>query len=167
MDERVDPQLCTDEVTTLVEFLDWYRATVFLKIDGLTDEQARMRSAPPSTLSLVGIVRHMAEVERTWFRRRFSGEQIEPIFYTETDTDRDIDATEADTIAEAVAALAAEIAIARSITATSNLDQHGQRLLEGDPVNLRWILVHMIEEYARHAGHMDLLRQAVDGQTGD
>ncbi len=115
MDERVDPQTCTDEVTTLVEFLDWYRATVFLKIYGLTDDQARTRSTPPSTLSLVGIVRH----------------------------------------------------IARSITAAANLDDHGQRMLEGRPVNLRWILVHMIEEYARHAGHMDLLRQAVDGQTGD
>lgn len=92
----------------------------------------------------------MAEVERTWFRRRFIGEQIEPIFFT-----------------EAVVALEAEIVIARNTAAAVNVDERGQLLIEGQPVNLRWILVHMIEEYARHVGHVDLLRQAVDGRTGD
>ena len=92
----------------------------------------------------------MAEVERTWFRRRFIGEQIEPIFFT-----------------EAVVALEAEIVIARNTAALVNVDERGQLLVEGQPVNLRWILVHMIEEYARHVGHVDLLRQAVDGRTGD
>ena len=92
----------------------------------------------------------MAEVERTWFRRRFIGEQIEPIFFT-----------------EAVVALEAEIVIARNTAAAVNVDERGQLLVEGQPVNLRWILVHMIEEYARHVGHVDLLRQAVDGRTGD
>ncbi len=92
----------------------------------------------------------MAEVERTWFRRRFIGEQIEPIFFT-----------------EAVVALEAELVIARNTAAAVNVDERGQLLVEGQPVNLRWILVHMIEEYARHVGHVDLLRQAVDGRTGD
>jgi hypothetical protein len=92
----------------------------------------------------------MAEVERTWFRRRFIGEQIEPIFFT-----------------EAVVALEAEIVITRNTAAAVNVDERGELLVEGQPVNLRWILVHMIEEYARHVGHMDLLRQAVDGRTGD
>ena len=92
----------------------------------------------------------MAEVERTWFRRRFIGEQIEPIFFT-----------------EAVVALEAELVIARNTAAAVNVDERGQLLIEGQPVNLRWILVHMIEEYARHVGHVDLLRQAVDGRTGD
>jgi hypothetical protein len=92
----------------------------------------------------------MAEVERTWFRRRFIGEQIEPIFFT-----------------EAVVALEAEIVITRNTAAAVNVDERGELLVEGQPVDLRWILVHMIEEYARHVGHMDLLRQAVDGRTGD
>jgi hypothetical protein len=92
----------------------------------------------------------MAEVERTWFRRRFIGEQIEPIFFT-----------------AAVVALEAEIVITRNTAAAVNVDERGELLVEGQPVNLRWILVHMIEEYARHVGHMDLLRQAVDGRTGD
>jgi len=165
--ERVDPDLAADERTMLVQFLDWYRATVFLKVAGLTDEQAARRSTPPSSLSLLGIVRHMAEVERSWFRRRFLGEDAPPIFYTETDRDRDIDPPEGATVAEAVTALEAEIAVARPIAAGASLDQHGAVLLEGEPVSMRWILVHMIEEYARHCGHMDLLREAVDGQTGD
>ena len=98
---------------------------------------------------------------------RFIGEQIEPIFFTDTDRDRDIEATEADTVTEAVVALEAEIVITRNTAAAVNLDQRGQLQVESQPVNLRWILVHMIEEYARHVGHMDLLRQAVDGRTGD
>ena len=167
MIERVDPDLAGDERTTLVQFLDWYRATVFLKVDGLTDEQAARRSTPPSTLSLLGIVRHMAEVERSWFRRRFIGEEAPPIFYTETDRDRDIDPPAGSTVAEAVAALATEIAVARPIADAAGLDQVGVNLVDGEPVSMRWILVHMIEEYARHCGHMDLLREAVDGQTGD
>jgi len=167
MIERTDPDLAGDERTTLVQFLDWYRATVFLKVEGLSDEQAALRSTPPSILSLLGIVRHMAEVERAWFRRRFIGEDAPPIFYNEADRDRDIDPPAGATVAEAVAALAAEIAVARPIAAAAELDQHGAVLLDGEPVTMRWILVHMIEEYARHCGHMDLLREAVDGQTGD
>ena len=167
MIERIDPDLASDERTTLIQFLDWYRATVFLKVDGLTDEQAARRSTPPSSLSLLGIVRHMAEVERSWFRRRFSGEDAPPIFYTEADRDRDMHPPAGATVAEAVAALESEIATARPIADAADLDQHGAVLLEGEPVSMRWILVHMIEEYARHAGHMDLLREAVDGQTGD
>ena len=168
MIERIDPDLTSDERTTLTEFLDWYRATVFVKVDGLTDEQAGRRSTPPSSLSLLGIVRHMAEVERSWFRRRFAGETAAaPIFYTDDDRDRDIDPPAGATLAEAVAALEAEIAAARAIAGTAGLDQHGLVLLDGQPVSMRWILVHMIEEYARHCGHMDLLREAVDGQTGD
>jgi uncharacterized damage-inducible protein DinB len=167
MTERVDPDLASDERTTLIQFLDWYRATVFLKVDGLSDDQAARRSTPPSPLSLLGIVRHMAEVERSWFRRRFAGEAAPPIFYTEEDRDRDIDPPAGAGLAEAVAALTSEIATARTIADAAELDQHATQLLDGEPVTMRWILVHMIEEYARHCGHMDLLREAVDGQTGD
>jgi uncharacterized damage-inducible protein DinB len=165
--ERVDPGLATDELTTLTEFLDWYRATVFIKVDGLTEAQARIPSTPPSGLNLLGIVRHMADVERSWFRRRFAGEMIDPIFYTPENPDGDMFPEATATLADAVAALQAEIDIARRIASEATLPQQGLRLIEGHPVSMRWILVHMIEEYARHCGHMDLIREAIDGVTGD
>ena len=167
MIERTDPDLASDERATLTQFLEWYRATVFLKVEGLTDEQAARRATPPSPLSLLGIVRHMAEVERAWFRRRFAGETAPPIYYTDDDRDGDMFPPRDATLAEAIATIETEIAAARTIADAASLDQHGAVLLDGEPVNMRWILVHMIEEYARHCGHMDLLREAVDGQTGD
>jgi uncharacterized damage-inducible protein DinB len=168
--ERVEPQASVDEATTLAEFLDYYRATLLLKAAGLTDEQARTAASPPSTLNLMGLVRHMAEVERNWYRRVFRGESRDsapPIFYTDDDTELDMQPPPGATLAEAVAALEGEIAIARQIATDVPLDQPAAIERHGERPNLRWIMVHMIEEYARHCGHADLLREAIDGQTGD
>jgi uncharacterized damage-inducible protein DinB len=171
MIDRIDPSVAADERTTLLAFLDWYRATLLLKADGLTDEQARTTSVAPSTLNLMGLVRHMAEVERNWFQRCMLDRPAEPLFYTE-DEELDLHPPPDATLAEAVAALLAEIAAADQVIAGHGLDDvsvRERRTEDGGTFhpNLRWILVHMIEEYARHAGHADLLREAIDGVTGD
>lgn len=168
-----DPELqpTGDELSTLHSFLDYQRSILIRKAEGITDEQART-TIEPSDLSLLGLIRHMAEVERSWFRRRFSGLDAPPLYYGDYDPDGDFHPGVDDTIAEALTALLDEIDFARSATAGVPADTLAasvpptQRIPGWQP-NLRWILVHMIEEYARHCGHADLLRQRIDGAVGD
>ncbi|HEY4332707.1 MAG TPA: DinB family protein [Ilumatobacteraceae bacterium] len=167
MDDRVDPQGAVDEATMLTEFLDWYRATLLLKAEGLSDEDSRRRACPPSTLNLMGLVRHMAEVERNWFQRVLLGEVAPPLFYVDEDRDRDMHPTDADTMEVAATALRTAIDRSRAAAAGVPLDQLAAAERHGLRPSLRWILIHMIEEYARHCGHADLLREAIDGSTGD
>jgi uncharacterized damage-inducible protein DinB len=157
-----------DERATLGEFLRGQRLTLQVKCDGLDAEQLARRSVEPSTMSLLGLVRHMAEVERAWFRRRFAGGSDEPKRYqTEADPDGDFNGAVADpaVVAEAWAAWREEIAFADQFTRDHDLDFLGCDS-EGEPVSLRELLVHMIEEYARHNGHADLLRERIDGRVG-
>jgi uncharacterized damage-inducible protein DinB len=121
----------------------------------------------PSTMSLLGLVRHMAEVERTWFRRRFAGNDVPRRYQTEADPDGDFNGAVADpaVVDEAWAAWREEIAFADQFITEHDLDFVGQDS-EGEPVSLRELLVHMIEEYARHNGHADLLRERIDGRVG-
>ncbi|MEU7280097.1 DinB family protein [Streptomyces sp. NPDC045431] len=168
-DPRLGPSGLAGEREMLEGWLEYHRATLAKKCQGLDDKQVRERSVPPSDLSLLGLVRHMAEVERAWFRRILIGEDAGPIYYTEEDRDRDFHASEDDTWEEAYATWQAEIARARDIAAEHGLDDVAVRpdRRSGEPFNLRWIYTHMIEEYARHNGHADLLRERVDGATGD
>ena len=168
-----DPELLpnADEAALLHSFLDYYRTILLRKAEGLTEAQARLQLGP-SELTMIGLVRHMAEVERGWFRRRYMALDAPPLYYSDADPDGDFHVTDADTMAEALAALQAEIDFARSATAADAMDTLAaavpptQRIPGWQP-NLRWILVHMLEEYARHCGHADLLRQAADGAVGD
>ncbi|KUJ64210.1 Mini-circle protein [Streptomyces albus subsp. albus] len=164
--ERVDPPLCTDERTMLESWLDYHRSTLTIKCGGLDDQQLREASVPPSMMSLLGLVRHMAEVERHWFRRVLAGEQAPPLYYSEQDRDGDFAVTEADTGEQGFAAWQVEIAAAREAAAGRSLDDVGKQR-NGEEVSLRWIYVHMIEEYARHNGHADLIRERIDGATGE
>jgi uncharacterized damage-inducible protein DinB len=169
LDPRIDPEPSADERVTLNGFLDYYRATILTKIDGLTDEQARTRFVDSDT-TLLGLVRHLTEVERNWFRRRLRGEDAPPRYYSEADPDGDFHPGLDWTIAEAVATYEQECAVSRVIVAdTATLDELTVVPIRGydAPVSLRWILVHMIEETARHAGHADILRELIDGSTGD
>jgi len=164
--ERVDPPLQADERTMLTAWLDYHRATLAHKCAGLDDEQLRTRSAPPSSLSLLGLVRHMAEVERGWFRRTLSSEDAPPLYYSESEPDGDFDDVETADVSEAFAAWEQECDTARErAAAASSLEVTGRRR-DGE-FSLRWILVHMIEEYARHNGHADILRERIDGSVGD
>lgn len=154
-----------DERTTLLAFLEWQRATLARKCRGLTDGQLRNRSAPPSTLSLVGLVRHMADVERGWFRRTLALEDVPAIYSSDADPDGEFDNVDTADVADAFETWRSECEHARRIVAAHDLDDTG-RQRTGDPVSMRWILTHMVEEYSRHNGHADLLRQRIDGAVG-
>lgn len=168
LNPRVDPPMAADEAAMLTAWLDYHRSTLALKCEGLTDDQLRLRSVPPSTLSLLGLVRHMADVERSWFQGILLGaEAASGHYWTEQDPDGDFDNVDTADVAADFATWRAEIEAARRASAGLPLDTVGKRLRRGKEVTLRWILVHMIEEYARHNGHADLLRELVDGATGE
>jgi hypothetical protein len=166
-DTRIDPPLTGGEREGLRVWLDWHRATLEHKCQGLTDEQLRLQAAVPSQLSLLGLVRHLAEVERTWFRRVFRGEDVPLVWSADGDFQVAYDATDANA-PEAWAAWRSEVDRARTIEAAAgSLDETGYQAKWGEHVSLRWIMVHMIEEYARHNGHADIIREAIDGVTGE
>lgn len=162
---RTRPPRHGEERTQLDAFLDYYRDTLMTKCAGLTAEQLRLRSVAPSSLTLLGLVRHMAEVERWWFRRQFDGAALGDLFCTEDDPDYDFNGA-ADSDPEAdFAAYRDEVEAVRSTVTGRSLDETFAG--PGDNTfDLRWVYLHMIEEYARHCGHADLLRECVDGATG-
>ncbi|MEU5208467.1 DinB family protein [Streptomyces sp. NPDC020742] len=164
--ERVPPPVRAGERETLRAFLDFHRATLAMKTEGLGDEELRRRSMPPSTLSLLGLVRHMAEVERTWFRRVINDEDVPLLWSPEGDYQAAYDADGA-TGSEAFAAWQEEVAHARRIErAAPSLDVTGYQPRWDEHVSLRLVMHHLIHEYARHNGHADLLREGIDGSVG-
>ncbi|RKE23222.1 DinB family protein [Streptomyces sp. TLI_171] len=166
---RTSPPFASDEATMLGAWLDFHRATLAIKVEGLTPDQLRERSCPPSSLSLLGLVRHMAEVERHWFRRVLAGQDLGPAgrYWSEKHPDGDFDLVDdADPVAD-TAAWEEDVAFARTAVQGLSLDTVGKGKWRNNEVTLRWILVHMIEEYARHNGHADLLRERIDGATGE
>lgn len=165
--DRVTPPLKADERTTLGSWLDFYRATLAMKCGGLTDEQLRTASVPPSRLTLLGLVQHMAEVERNWFRRVLMGEQVPPIYDRQANPsghDGGFDLSEDISFETAKTTWEGEIARARVNCSGRDLEQTSPFM--GGAVTLRWIYTHMIAEYARHNGHADLIRERIDGTTG-
>jgi uncharacterized damage-inducible protein DinB len=165
---RIEPAYVAGEREMLVAWLDYERATLALKCEGLDDGSLRERAVRPSTLSLLGLVRHMAEVERNWFRRVLVGEDAAPIYFDDvTDPDGDFDHVDDADVADCFATWRAEcLQATANVAAAASLDVTGTRA-NGDVVSLRWIMVHMIEEYARHNGHADLLRERIDGVVGE
>ncbi|WP_104481921.1 DinB family protein [Actinokineospora auranticolor] len=164
--ERLMPPTTTTERETLRGYLDFQRATLALKCDGLDDEQLRQQASPPSTLSLLGLLRHMAEVERVWFRLVVNREDV-PRVWSDTGDFQAAFNTDGATAHEAYAAWEREIEHARRIEATvdslDNVYRYERRDMD---ISLRAVMMHMIGEYARHNGHADLLREAVDGTVG-
>ncbi|WP_410813082.1 DinB family protein [Micromonospora sp. 067-2] len=159
-----------DERTMLEGWLDYHRDTLLLKCAGLGVEQVRQASVEPSGLTLLGLVLHMTDVERSWFRQRFAGEDLPDLYDYDTDNDADFHAASGADPEAAFATFRAEVEAARAVTAGRSLDETFT-LTRGDGAartfNLRWAYVHMIEEYARHNGHADLIRERIDGVTGD
>lgn len=165
-DNRIGPPNFGSERDMLRAFLDYHRATLAMKCDGLTDEELRRQSMPPSTLSLLGLVRHMAEVERAWFRRVFEDNDAPMVWSEKVDFQAAYDAS-ASTRGEAFAAWEAEVANSRRIEgAAESLDKAGYQPRWGEDVSLRMVLVHVLLEYGRHNGHADFLREGVDGTVG-
>jgi len=150
----------------LEAWLDFHRQTLLAKCSGLTAGQLRQRAAPPSTLSLLGLVRHMAEVERGWFRRSVAGEDAGFLYSSEADPDGEFDHVDTADAEQDFATYLREIDLARQAAAGRELDEtffHPRRRAR---LSVRWVYVHMLEEYARHNGHADLLRERIDGATG-
>lgn len=173
VDPAQDPRPQTpgvaDERTTLLAFLQWQRATLALKCRGLGPDDLARRSVEPSTMSLLGLLRHVAEVERHWIRNVMAGGDAPGYFFSPEDPDGEFDGAVADpeVVAEAWRVWEHEIASAdRFFAEVPDLEIVGEAPFEGT-VSLRWVLVHMIEEYARHIGHADLLRQRIDGAVGE
>jgi uncharacterized damage-inducible protein DinB len=169
VDPRTEPPTEGDERATLLGFLNWYRATLELKCAGLTDAELARRAVEPSSMSLLGMVRHMAEVERGWFRRVMAGQDMPQLFCSDEDPDGDWDGAVADpdVVAQAWQAWRDEVAFADKVVADApSLDTIGVHRRSGDRFSLRWVLVHMVEEYARHIGHVDLMRERIDGRVG-
>jgi hypothetical protein len=156
-----------NESETLGGFLDWYRAVVERKVDGLTLDQAR--TVRTSTgLSPLGVVKHLGWVERGWFREIFAGEDVETID-GEDDNSAEFAIGADDTVDSVLAFYRTEVDNSRRVVAgSSSLDDLSAKATKfREKVSLRWILVHMLEETARHAGHLDLMRESIDGKTGD
>jgi len=162
---RIDPPLVADERTMLDAWLDFHRGTLLWKCDDLTPDELVRRSADPSTLSLLGLVRHMTQVERGWFRACLAGEDLTPLYSRQGAEDADFDETDPLQGKADIAAYGAEVARCREVSAGFELDDCGTR--RGEAFSLRWIYLHMIEEYARHNGHADILRERIDGNVGD
>jgi uncharacterized damage-inducible protein DinB len=147
-------------------WLDFHRQTLLMKCAGLSDEQLKTASAPPSNLTLLGLVRHMAEVERGWFRNGLAGADLGEIYCTPDDEEKDFEDLANASVADDLRTFDAECRAADEAVAGMELDHaftdggHG-------PFSLRWVYLHMIEEYARHNGHADLIRERIDGATGD
>jgi uncharacterized damage-inducible protein DinB len=163
--ERVQPPLAAQEREMLEAWLDFHRDTLAVKCEGLTGDQLRDRAVPPSSLSLLGLVRHMAEGEHQWFTMVLGGEQLPYPYYTDDNPDADFDDVDGADVAEAFETWRSACAGARErVAAAASLDVAGTQ--DGREFSLRWIMIHMIEEYARHNGHADLLRQRIDGAVG-
>ncbi len=154
-----------DERVTLLAFLEWQRETLERKCSGLDADQMRKAAAPPSNLTLLGLLRHMADVERGWFRRTLAGEDVSERYSSDDDIDGDFDNVATADVNEAFASWREECAAADEIMSRRALEATGKQR-SGREVSMRWILNHMIEEYSRHNGHADLIRQAIDGATG-
>jgi len=166
MVDRIDPAPGQDEKTTMLAFLDYHRATFAWKCEGLDAEQLARRAIPPSDLSLLGLLRHLADVERNWWGRVI-GQEHRPKYYDDGAPDSSIRNVSADEalVAEAYANWNEAIAEGRAIAESADLDQwfdsrHG-------PLTVRWLYAHLLEEYARHNGHADLLRECIDGAVGE
>ncbi len=160
--DRRTGELSGPERPQLESLLAWHRATLLAKCAGLDADQLASRPLPTTTLTLLGLIRHMAKVERVWFRLRLDGQDVEPLYGERVDQDfDDVDPAGAE---QEYAQLVAEWRAADVAASRHELDETFD--LRGTPFSLRMIYLHMIGEYARHNGHADLLREHLDGVTG-
>ena len=169
VDRPEGPNIAPERVA-METLLDHHRATLLWKCGGLTGEQLAARTVPTSTMSLLGLVRHLSDVERSWFRRRIAGEAIDPLYWSDASPDGDFDDLDPAGAEADFATYAAEVEAARAVLAARDYDDtFAARHSDGseETIDIRTLVLHMIEEYARHNGHADLLREAIDGTTGE
>ncbi len=164
--DRIEPDFLAGERDQLVQWLDYHRATLMRKCEGLDEAQLKLRAVPPSSLSLLGLVRHMADVERGWFQSCINGEDVPALFYDEQEPDGEFDLVGSADVDADMATYDEQCRRSREIVrGAESLEIVGER--RGQVTTLRWVMMHMLEEYARHNGHADLLREYIDGATGE
>jgi hypothetical protein len=165
--ERAEPAMVLGEREMLDGWLDYHRATLLTKCADLTDDQLRQASCPPSNLTLLGLVRHLTEVERGWFLRGVSGragDRVEPLYYSDADPEGDVENLGSAPIPAVFETYRATLSEIRAALRGVDLDHtfaNGKQ-----QCSTRWVYLHMIEEYARHNGHADLIRERIDGAVG-
>lgn len=165
-DNRTGPTFMAGERESLEAWLEFYRQTLPIKVGGLSPTQLCSAAIPPSTLTIVGIVRHLTDVERYWFSNVAAG-TAEPARYRSADPDADFtEYSESTALADVAAFSDGLVHVRKHAAAVTDLDAALPGRRHGKELNLRWVYTHMIEEYARHLGHVDLLRECVDGRTG-
>jgi uncharacterized damage-inducible protein DinB len=164
---RSDPDLRAGEMAMLGQYLDFHRATLQMKCAGLSDDELKRRAVPTSNLALLGLVRHLTDVEYGWFGEWLDGQPEHSSYFTSDNLNGDFDDLESRPVPEVWAAYQAQVAESRRILGTFADGSEMARGAPGRPRTVRWIALHMIEEYARHNGHADLLREAIDGATGE
>lgn len=149
----------------LINTLEKQRALLLHKCEGLTGEQLATQAAEPSTLSLLGLLRHLTDVERSWFRTRLVGEDLVPVYFTEDRPNRDFDDGTPEGAEDDFGRYLEEVELVRAVIDSHDLDDSFYSARRHTELTLRWIVLHMIAEYAQHNGHADLLRERIDGTT--
>ncbi len=162
---RTAPPETGDERAMLEGFLDYHRGTMLWKVSGLTGEQLATASIEPSALTLLGLIRHAALNERWWFRQQAMQLDLPDTYDLSDNPDAELLDLDPARYEEDLKIFQAEIEAARAAVENVPLDHTFE--LSGSPMTLRWVYLHMIEEYARHNGHADLLRERIDGATGE
>jgi uncharacterized damage-inducible protein DinB len=166
-DTRPEVPTAADERTLLDGFLDLHRATLLWKCADLSDDDLRRRSVDPSPMSLLGLVRHLTEVELGWFVHGFARVDVTPAYTSPDNPDGDFNDVDTGDVKEAFAAYQAAVSRCKEAVAGASLDDEFTSRRSGLTFSLRWLYLHMIEEYARHNGHADLMRERIDGATGE
>ena len=164
---RPDPDVQAGELTMLGQYLDFHRATLAMKCARLGEDELKRRAVPTSNLTLLGLVRHLTEVEYGWFCEELDGQPERSVYFTADDLNGDFDNLDAHPVADVWAAYFAQLVESRRIVGTYDDGGEPARGARRGPTSVRWVLLHMVEEYARHSGHADLLREAIDGETGE
>lgn len=170
MEECPEPDQVGNERELLEQFLDYLRAVIIRKLEGLAKAEAGRSASPPSDLTISGIVKHLARVEDIWFQNVMLGRELPEPWRTAPadDPDWDIRSAREEEPGELIQLYRDACTRSRTVVASfDSLDALSSLHPHGEQCSLRWILIHMIEETARHAGHADLLREATDGRTGD
>jgi hypothetical protein len=164
--DRTRPPTVGDERALLDGFLDWNRQTLLWKCSGLTADQLKIVAAP-STLTLLGLVRHLTDVEQWWFNVRAAGQPEHPLYGTDENPDGDFDDIAGADAEADIAAYRAQWQASRDAVAPLSLDHTFWHPRYEKQISVRWVYLHMLEEYARHNGHADLIRERIDGATGE
>ena len=160
------PRMSGTEAQVTWSMVDYLRSVLLLKCQNLGDEQLKRRATPPSQLSLLGLMRHLTKVERYWFQRCFLGSEEGPVYSTTEHPNADFDDLDGVDVHEVLSRYLEACDASRAVARTRGLDETASVQRQGQDVSLRYIAVHMVDEYARHLGHADLLREAIDGSTG-